>query len=89
MTGAERVAVAIPPPRVLRHRAAQTVDGDLIPPLFRCCFTPLDTFVHGPLEFVVRVAKYAGGAAGRVSETPALFPWRIKPFIEVKARGGE
>lgn len=29
----------------------------------RCCFTPLDTFIHGPFEFVVLVAKVTGGAA--------------------------
>ena len=89
LTGAERVALAAPPPRVVRDRPAHTAYDNVISPFFRRCFAPLDTFIHGPLEFVVRVAKYVCGATSRVSVTLALFPWRTESLIEFETGGGE
>lgn len=84
----ERVPVAVPL-RVLRVKVSQTADVNIVSPFFRSRFTPLDTFIQGPFELVALVAKASGGAAGRVFETPVLFPWRTKALIEIKTGGGE
>jgi len=81
--------VSVPPPRVLGDGTSDAIDDDFVTPFVGGRFTPLHTFVHGPLKLVVGVAERAGAAAGGISETPVLIARGTETCVEVERGGGK